>query len=195
MHEIVEWDKQLFIWLNGFHTPWLDPVMLLVTKTAFWLPLYFALAYLIFKNYRKEGWLVLAGVGLAILLADQITSGLMKPLFARPRPSHEPSLAGLVHIVDDYTGGQYGFASSHAANTFTVALIVWLVLKQFYRWIVFIFLWATLMTYTRIYLGVHYPGDILAGMMVGLLSAWTGFRFYKWLTHLRNNRKNPTVSA
>src|SRR5882672_2686364 len=95
MGKIFEWDERLFLWLNSFHAPWLDPVMLLITNTAFWIPLFIIVIYLIFKNYKNESWLIFAGVVLAILLADRLTSGLMKPYFARLRPSHEPGLEGL----------------------------------------------------------------------------------------------------
>src|ERR1043165_7060212 len=163
MDSIIDFDKKLLLFLNSFHLPWLDPVMFYITKTFFWLPLYAFLIFLIFKNYKKQGWYILLGVVITVLLADQITSSLMKPYFARFRPSHEPSLQGLVHLVNGYRGGLYGFASSHAANTFGTALFVWLVLKPFYKKTGWIFLWAAVVTYTRIYLGVHYPGDILVG--------------------------------
>lgn len=91
----------------------------------------------------------------------------MKPFFARPRPSHEPGLAGLLHLVNGYKGGAYGFASSHAANTFGVAMFIYLLFRSRYAWISAIFVWAAVMSYTRIYLGVHYPGDIFAGALVG----------------------------
>jgi len=181
MESLIELDKKLLIYLNGFHADWLDPIMLQLTKTQFWIPLYLFLIYLIFKNFSTRGWIILAGVALAIVLADQITSSLMKPFFARLRPTREPSLQGLVHIVNDYKGGLYGFASSHAANTFATALFVWLLFRKTYRWMVFIFVWSALMTYTRIYLGVHYPGDILVGGLIGLLSGWAGFEFYRFL--------------
>ena len=162
MSKLLEWDEQLFLWLNGFHSPWLDPVMLLMTKTAFWMPLYVVLLYLIFTHYKKEGWLMLAGIGLAILFSDQISSTLMKPLFQRLRPSQEPALQGLIHIVNGYQGGLYGFVSSHAANTLATAFFIWLSFREIYRWTGLIFVWAAIMMYTRIYLGVHYPGDILS---------------------------------
>ncbi len=192
MESIIDLDKKLLLFLNSFHFAWLDPVMFFLTKTFIWLPLYAFLIFLIFKNYKKQGWYILLGAAITILLANEITSSLMKPFFARLRPSQDPSLQGLVHLVNGYKGGLYGFASSHAANTFGTALFVCLVLKPFYRWIGWIFLWAALMTYTRIYLGVHYPGDILAGALVGLASGWVAFRISKWI--LKRTQKEKVIS-
>lgn len=179
LDKLIELDKELLLYINGFHTPWLDPAMIWITKTLFWLPLYLFLLYLIIKNYKKDSWIIIIGIAMAILLADQITSGFMKPFFERLRPSREPSLQGLVHLVNGYTGGKYGFASSHAANTFATAIFFWLLFKNQYRWMWILFVWAIVMTYTRIYLGVHYPGDILVGMLVGLGSGWCGFMIQK----------------
>lgn len=122
-----------------------------------------------------ETWMVLIGVALTILLADQITSTIMKPYFARLRPSHEPTLEGLLHIVNGYKGGLYGFASGHAANTFGTATFFYLLFRNKYWWVGLLFLWALLVTYTRLYLGVHYPSDILVGGIVGILSGTTGY--------------------
>lgn len=181
MDWILDMDRELFLFLNGLNTEWLDPLMMLFTQTQFWVPLYLFLIYLIFKNYGTEGWFVLAGVVVTILLADQITSSLMKPFFARLRPSHEPSLAGLVHLVDGYAGGRYGFASSHAANTFGTAWFIWKLFGTRYRWIGLMFVWCTLMTYTRVYLGVHYPGDVIVGALVGIGSGAIGWQVYQAL--------------
>lgn len=181
MDWILDMDRELFLFLNGLNTEWLDPLMMLFTQTQFWVPLYLFLIYLIFKNYGTEGWFVLAGVVVTILLADQITSALMKPFFARLRPSHEPSLAGLVHLVDGYAGGRYGFASSHAANTFGTAWFIWKLFGTRYRWIGLMFVWCTLMTYTRVYLGVHYPADVIVGALVGIGSGAIGWQVYQAL--------------
>jgi undecaprenyl-diphosphatase len=177
---LIDLDKKLLLALNGLNNPFLDQIMFYTTKTLFWLPLYLFLIFLIFKNYKKEGWFILLGAAVTIVLSDQITSSIMKPLFARLRPSHDPSLQGLVHLVNGYKGGLYSFASSHAANTFGTAIFIWLVMKRFYKSIVWIFSWAAFMTYTRIYLGVHFPGDILAGALIGLGCGWIGFRVSRW---------------
>jgi undecaprenyl-diphosphatase len=186
---LIELDKKIFLALNGFHAPWLDPVMLLVTETLVWLPLYVFLAFHIFKHYKLNGWMVLIGVVITIVLADQITSTFMKPYFERLRPSREPSLESVIHLVNGYKGGKFGFASSHAANTFGVATFFFLLFGKQYRWVWILFVWAAFVTYSRIYLGVHYPGDILVGALVGALSALAGFKLFQWLKKMSDERK------
>ncbi|MES1225380.1 MAG: phosphatase PAP2 family protein [Bacteroidota bacterium] len=163
-----------------------------MTKTLAWLPLYLFLLFLIYKNYNKQTWIPLIGITITILLADQITSSIMKPYFMRLRPSNEPSLVGIVHLVNDYRGGLYGFASSHAANTFGTAVFFWLLLRDQYKAMPLIFFWATGLTYTRIYLGVHYPGDILVGMLVGVCSGLFGYWIFKKL-HSQYSRSNRLI--
>jgi len=181
LQHLLELDKDLLLYFNGFHADWLDPLMLLATKTIFWLPLYLFLIYLIIRYKKWDTVYFLLGVAISIVLTDQITSGFMKPFFARLRPSHEPSLEGLLHIVNNYRGGLYGFASGHAANTFGVAMFVFLLFRGRYHWMSVIFLWSVFMSYTRIYLGVHYPGDIIVGIVIGLLCGWIGFLSANWL--------------
>ncbi len=174
--KLIALDKKILLLLNGFHSGWLDPVMFVMSNTLFWLPLYLWLIYVTQKKYQKATWIILIGGVITLVLADQVTATLMKPYFARLRPSHDPSLKDQLHLVHDfngnvYYGGLYGFASSHAANTFGTALFFFMFLKPFYRWTGLLFGWAALMTYTRIYLGVHFPGDILVGAFVGFLAA------------------------
>lgn len=185
--KLIEWDKALLLFLNGFRASWLDPVILLLTHTFFWLPLYLFLLYVVIKTFKKKAWMPLLGITITILLTDRITSGFMKPYFQRLRPSRDPSLDGLVQLVTDfsgevYYGGLYGFASSHAANTFGTAFFFWLLFRKTKSWIVWLFPWAIVMTYTRIYLGAHYPGDILVGGLVGVLCGWIGFQTYRLIT-------------
>jgi undecaprenyl-diphosphatase len=193
METLLELDKKLFLALNSYHNPWLDQMMYFLTGTTAWIPLYLILAYLIIKTYGKETWLILLAIAVTIVLSDQITSTIMKPFFSRFRPSHEPSLQGLVNIVSNYRGGAYGFASSHAASTFGVATIVWLVLKSYRPWVGLLFLWAIFVGYTRIYLGVHYPSEILVGDLVGFETALALYYLYIYTKNLLNKRKTPSA--
>lgn len=138
----------------------------------------------LFKHQKPERALsVIMAIALTVLLCDQVSSGLIKPLFARLRPSHNPEIAGLLHYVNGYHGGMYGFVSSHAANSFGVATYVALLLKR--RWVTFsLALLAIGVSYSRIYLGVHYPGDVIAG---GLLGVVIGGGCYKvWIFSCNN---------
>jgi undecaprenyl-diphosphatase len=187
--QLIAYDKELLRLLNGYHAPWLDPVMLILTETLAWLPLYVFMLYLVIKEYKKESWIVLLGIALTILLADQITASIMKPYFARLRPSREPTLEGLIHLVNGYTGGQFGFASSHAANTFGAATFFFLLFRNTKPLVIWLFVWAAFMTYTRIYLGVHYPGDVLVGALIGLICGWVSFKLFEWLRSWDEKRR------
>ncbi|HEY5919921.1 MAG TPA: phosphatase PAP2 family protein [Chryseolinea sp.] len=186
---LIELDKQLFLFFNGMHATWLDPVMEMFSKTIASIPLYAFLLYHIYIVHKQRTWGILLSIGLLILMTDQSTSGLMKPFFERLRPSHEPTLEGMVHIVNGYSGGKYGFASSHAANTFGVAMFLSCLLKPEKPWISWLFLWAAFVSYTRIYLGVHYPGDIIVGALIGVVFGWLVFKLYIRTTILIENRR------
>lgn len=176
MEYLLELDREFFLALNGdIRRPMLDQVMMFLTETYAWIPLYLVLLFLLIRNDKKNTWIWLLAVAFTILLADQITSSVLKPFFERLRPSRDPSLMGQVYIVNGYRGGKFGFASSHAANTFGIATLMWMVLKRYRPWIGLLFLWTLLVGYTRIYLGVHFPGDILAGFAIGFACALVSY--------------------
>ena len=114
--KLIGWDKELFLWLNGFHADWLDPIMLFITERNSWIPLYLVIIALIIWKLKWRSIPLLLGFGLLILIADQLASGFFKPYFGRLRPCHEPGFQELVHMIKG-CGGKYGFASSHASNT------------------------------------------------------------------------------
>jgi undecaprenyl-diphosphatase len=180
---ITKWDEAAFIWLNSFHSEALDPIVLQLTQTITWIPLYVLLLYQIYRIDPKNMAWILGGVMLTILLSDQVASGLMKPYFERLRPCHDPRWEGMLHLYGR-CGGLYGFVSSHAANTFGLATFLTLKLGKKQKAIAWLFLYALVVSYTRIYLGVHYPLDLFFGAVVGVLAA-----FFSWFCVVVIKRK------
>lgn len=173
MGYLEAFDSRLFLWLNGLHAKWLDVVMVSITEMWPWIPLYLLLLFLVFKQYGRRGWWILLAVAVVILCADQLSAHVCKPLFHRLRPCFNPELEGLVHLPKGLPGGRYGFVSSHAANTFGVAALLTMVLRKSYRSIGWwLYAWAFVASYSRIYVGVHYPGDILGGAILGIGIGW-----------------------
>lgn len=169
-------DEDLFLFLNSLHADWLDPIMFQMTETITWVPLYAFLLYKIYKVDPKNSWWVIGGVMLTILISDQFTSGFLKPLMERLRPCHDPRWEGLMHNYGR-CGGLYGFVSSHAANTFGLATFLNLKMKGKVKHFGWLYLYAFLVSYTRIYLGVHYPFDILLGATIGVIVGWISWFF------------------
>jgi undecaprenyl-diphosphatase len=144
------------------------------------VPFYLILLFLIIRKYQWQSLLILLFVAVLISLSDQLSVRAFKFVFERPRPCHDSDLQPLIHLPSGECGGAFGFVSSHAANSFALAGFVWFLLRQYYSkigWI--LFLWASGVAYSRVYLGVHYPGDILGGALLGLAVSWLVWQLYR----------------
>lgn len=161
-------DREAFLAINGAHTPWADGLMIAVSEMLVWLPLYVFFLFVLRRRFGWKGlWWSLPVIALMVWCSDSGSVMLFKNTVQRLRPCHQPELAGLVHVVDG-CGGSFGFVSSHASNHFAIATFMAGVLAGTPRWAApMLFVWATLIGYSRIYLGVHYPGDVLVGALYG----------------------------
>lgn len=187
LEQVLHIDTEILLAINGWYAPWADQLMWIISAKATWIPLYLLLIGLLVWRYRQPAptpikWLqkvpacvvMIVVIGLAVGAADFIASGILKDWVARPRPSRVPELEGVLHLVNGYKSGQYGFVSSHAANTMAVALLFSLIWRNKIA-TVGLMLWVAANCYSRMYLGVHYPTDILGGLIVGSLVAVVGY--------------------
>jgi undecaprenyl-diphosphatase len=183
MEELIQFDKHLLLALNGSDSAFLDSVIMTLTTATTWIPLYIALLYVVISVNRnvRDVLLILAAAGLCVALAGAVDDEIVKPLVARWRPTHDPEIGHLVDIVDGYRGGNYGFFSAHAANTFSIAVFFSLLVRQRLLTI-FLVCWSLINCYTRLYLGVHYPGDILVGLCWGGFVGWLVYQVYCRIT-------------
>lgn len=180
------WDTELFLYLNSFHNSFWDYTMTLFTRTEMWLLFYLVIFITIIRKYKRKSLLVFLVITLLIVLADQ-GSGILKHGIERLRPSHDPYVAPLAHNFFK-KGGLYGFVSAHAANSFGFTLFSILLFRnRIYTF--FMLIWTMLIAYTRIYLGVHYPGDILGGLILGGLIGWGMYRLLLFLEMFMRPRK------
>ncbi|MDR0976861.1 MAG: phosphatase PAP2 family protein [Prevotellaceae bacterium] len=180
---LYQLDADLLLAINGWHSSFFDSFMMVYSGKWIWVPMYAALLYTMLRNLSwKLLILGVISVALVITITDQLTATVLRPVIARLRPANLANpLSELVHIVDGYRGGAYGFPSAHAANSFGLATTVWLLFRK--PWLTSFFMaWAVLTCYSRAYLGVHYPGDLLAGTIIGVAAAWVVYRLYCWAT-------------
>lgn len=178
-------DRYLFLLINQNYHPALDVCMFYISKNNFWIPLYLLLAYLIYKKDRALLLSVLISTALLILASDQL-SVLCKNIVQRYRPCHNEELKNIVHLVKGHCGGQFGFVSSHAANTFALAVFIGGKLSR--KWTITLIMWSLLVGYSRVYLGAHYPSDIIGGYILGVGLAILIDKFvFKRLLNRNNN--------
>ena len=183
LEQLLHIDTEILLAINGWHAPWADTLMWIISAKATWIPLYVLLIGLLVWRYRKPAmtgvkWLqrvpacvvMIVVIALAVGAADFIASGILKDLVARPRPTRVPELEGVLHLVNGYRSGRYGFVSSHAANTMACALLFSLIWRNKIA-TCGLMLWVAANCYSRMYLGVHYPTDIMGGLVVGALVA------------------------
>ncbi len=185
MNELIDkllpYERTLFFDLNGSNSVFWDNAMWTYTGVLTWIPMVLFILYIAFKNQLlKEGLLVLGSIALVILLSDQLSSSFFKPVFHRYRPTHHPDFKDFVDIVKEYRGGQYGFISGHATNSFGLAVFF----SRLFRnklVTIFMILWATLNSYSRVYLGVHFISDIVGGLIFGSLIGLLVYEIYIWI--------------
>jgi undecaprenyl-diphosphatase len=182
--QLLQIDKDLLLFLNSLHNPFLDVLMYWMTSLWFWLPVLAIILWFMWKHYQKKLGLILAFLVLSIVFSDQL-SGIIKDKVARSRPSRNTEISDRLHLHvssdgEVYRGGEYGFVSSHAANGFALTLLLIYFFKPVGKRIRWLFpLWTILFVYTRIYLGVHYPTDIICGALVGLICGFFTLLLYR----------------
>ena len=193
LERLIHIDTEVLLAINGWHAPWADTLMWIISARVTWMPLYLLLMGLLVWRFHKPvstsiKWLqkvpacvvMIVMLGLAVGVADFIASGILKDLVARPRPTRAPELEGVLHLVNGYKSGTYGFVSSHAANTMALALLFSLIWRNKIATIG-LMLWVAANCYSRMYLGVHYPTDILGGLIVGSLVAVLAYWVLRWV--------------
>ncbi len=195
--DLISLDKQWLLAVNGSDSLYLDRVAHVLTTALTWLPLYLSLFYVVLhnnENFRKVLY-VLAGAGLCVLLAGTVDDMIVKPMVARWRPTHDPEIGMLVDVVDGYRGGRYGFFSAHASNTFSIAVyFCWLIRSRLLS--IALVIWSFTNCWTRMYLGVHFPGDILVGLTWGLfVGTCVYYLYYRATRRLSTARHRMTSST
>lgn len=186
METILNLDKEFFLFLNSLHADWLDSFFVAVSNKYVWIPLYCFVFYKLYHSFTiNEFYKVVTLLLLSVALSDITASGIIKPLTKRNRPTHNTEIASQVHTVNNYKGGTYGFVSSHAANACTIATWIILLFNKNKRFVLGISIYVLLVCYSRIYLGVHYPLDIIGGAIIGAF--WAALLHYIYQHKLKKN--------
>jgi undecaprenyl-diphosphatase len=181
IEQLINWDKSLLLYLNGLNSPFWDFVMYWISDKFIWIPFYLFLIYLVMRNYKIRTIDVLVATAVLVALTDNVSVYCFKEVFQRLRPCQDPAMQPLVHLVNGECGGLYSFVSSHAANTFGVCFFLINILGRKVKYLTpGMIIWASVVSYTRIYLGVHYPLDVLCGAIVGILIGMAIGKTFNW---------------
>jgi len=182
---LITIDRQLLLFFNGSGSLFSDAMAKILTTAATWIPLYLSLFYVVLKNNNTVARIVtiVLSAGVCVLLAGTVDDCIVKPVVARWRPSHDPVIATLVDTVNGYRGGDFGFFSAHASNTFSIAIFFSLLVRSGLLSTALI-LWSLVNCWTRLYLGVHFPGDIICGLLWGGIVGSLVYFGYTRLGHL-----------
>lgn len=182
INSLIEIDRQILTYVNGSDSLFLDKLMLTLTQGFTWIPLYISLFFLVMKNNETMAQilLVVGGAALCFILSDGMADGIVKPLVGRWRPSNDPIIKYSIDIVGQHRGTNYGFFSAHAANTFSLAIFFSLIVKD-KLFTLFMVLWSFINCYTRMYLGLHYPGDIIVGLIWGTVVGICVYLLYHYI--------------
>lgn len=190
LQPILELDKELFLFFNGLHNNYWDTMIILITRQETWIPFFASILYFIIKNYRSKALLIAIGLALLITATDQF-SNVIKDSVQRLRPTHDPLISHLVHIFFG-KGGQFGFISAHAANSVAILVLTSRIFKN--RTYYFITLaWVLMFCYSRVYVGVHYPLDLICGGLVGWLIGWALFRMVMFVENRFFFGRSPKI--
>lgn len=178
---LIQFDKQLLLAVNGSDSLFIDGLAVALTTATTWIPLYLALFFLVLRNNEsmKQILLIIGCAALCVVLAGTVDDSFVKPTVARLRPTHDLQIGMSVDVVGGYRGGSYGFFSAHAANTFSIAVFFSLLVRNGILSFLLV-LWSFINCWTRMYLGVHFPGDILCGLLWGgLVGMFIYYVYYK----------------
>lgn len=181
MQTLVDIDRTLLAFFNGSESLYVDNLAVALTSGFTWIPLYLSLLYVVIKNSEtmKQIMLVIGCVCLCVILSDGLADFIMKPMVGRFRPSQDPLLKYAVDVVNGTRGTLYGFFSAHASNTFCIAVFFSLLVRNS-KFVTAMIAWSLVNCWTRMYLGLHYPGDILAGLLWGsMVGAFVYFVYIK----------------
>jgi undecaprenyl-diphosphatase len=189
MQQLIHLDKEFFKLINGQWTnPFFDWIMPWLRNSPVWMPLYLFLILIILINFKKQGFWILAFAIITITLTDGISSKILKPYFDRLRPFNDPDMGTMVRFLLPYRPGNGSFTSSHATNHFGIAMFLYMALKKYLgKWMLLFFVWAFFICYAQVYVGVHYPGDVICGAILGCLLGYGTAYILNRFTAEKNN--------